>query len=226
MHGRAKARFDAEQWWYQGNGSVDIVTDVSFIPAYYADRGIILYGNAITNAVWSQLLADNPIQISPGAITIEERCIMGNDLACLFLRPRSDSDVACVASVSGTGIKSMQLTDRLQYIFAGCNYPDCIVIGSKMLRKGTEGVRVAGVFGSDRGAKSGSFAWADWENTATDTVEPDELPFSISMDRVDWIYAVRRCPSIILSNHQRLCFLPDCFSCRALIGMAYSNHRI
>jgi dienelactone hydrolase len=179
---RTKARFDAEQWWYQGNGTMDIIADVDFAPADYPDRGVILYGNAVTNAAWSLLLADSPVQVKSNAVTIADRHVTGDDLTCLFLRPRSDSDIACVAAVSGTGIKGMQLADRLQYIFAGCNYPDCIVIGPEMLRKGAEGIRVAGVFGSDWSVKSGSFAWADQENAAVETAEPNELPAYIGPD--------------------------------------------
>ncbi|MBN2317407.1 MAG: prolyl oligopeptidase family serine peptidase [Sedimentisphaerales bacterium] len=174
---RTKARFDAEQWWYQGNGSVDIIADVDFNPAEYADRGVILYGNATTNAAWNQLLTDSPVQVSSQGVTIDGRRVTGDSLACLFLRPRPDSDVACVAAISGTDIKGMRLTDRLQYLFAGCNYPDCIVFGPEMLRKGPEGVRVAGVFGSDWSVKSGSFAWADQK-----TEEPNELPAYIGPD--------------------------------------------
>jgi len=174
---RTKARFDAEQWWYQGNGSVDIIADLDFTPTRFADRGVILYGNATTNAAWNQLLADSPVQVSSQAVAIEGRRVTGESLACLFLRPRPDSDIACVAAVSGTDIKGMRLTDRLQYLFAGCNYPDCIVVGPEMLRKGAEGVRVAGVFGSDWSVKSGAFAWADGE-----TAEPNELPAYIGPD--------------------------------------------
>jgi predicted esterase len=36
---RAKARFDAEQWWYQGNGTVDVIADMDFAPAEFEDRG-------------------------------------------------------------------------------------------------------------------------------------------------------------------------------------------
>ena len=178
---RAKARFDAEQWWYQGNGTVDIIADVDFTPTEYADRGVILYGNAATNAAWNLLLTDSPVQVSSHAVTIDGRRVTGGSLACLFLRPRPDSDIACVAAVSGTDIKGMRLTDRLQYIFAGCNYPDCMVIGPDMLRQGVEGIKVAGIFGSDWSVKSGSFVWAG-QDAAVETTEPNELEAYIGPD--------------------------------------------
>ena len=175
---RSKARFDAEQWWYQGNGSIDIIADVDFRPSAYADRGVVLYGNSETNAAWPRLLRNSPVQVGPDAVTIGGHRLEGDDLACLFLRPRTDSDVACVAVVGGTGLKGMQLTNRLQYIFAGCNYPDCVVIGPEMLTDGTKGVRAAGVFGSDWTVESGSFAWSQ-EAAAT---EPEKLPAYIGPD--------------------------------------------
>ena len=174
---RSKARFDAEQWWYQGNGSIDIIADVDFRPSAYADRGVVLYGNSETNAAWPRLLRNSPVQVGPDAVTIGGRRLKGDDLACLFLRPRTDSDVACVAVVGGTGLKGMQLTNRLQYIFAGCNYPDCVVIGPEMLTDGTKGVRAAGVFGSDWTVESGSFAWSQ-EAAAM----PEKLPAYIGPD--------------------------------------------
>lgn len=180
---RTKARFDAEQWWYQGNGSVDIIADVDFTMTAYADRGVVLYGNSETNAAWPKLLRNSPVQIGPDAVTIGAHRLKGDDLACLFLRPRADSDVACVAVVGGTGIKGMRLTDRLQYIFAGCNYPDCVVIGPEMLTDGTKGMRAAGVFGSDWAVESGSFAWSHEPAAAeADAAEPNELPAYIGPD--------------------------------------------
>lgn len=178
-----KARFDAEQWWYQGNGSVDIIADMDFTTAAYADRGVVLYGNSKTNTAWPKLLKNSPVQVGSDAVTIGDHRLEGSDLACLFLRPRTDSDVACVAVVSGTGIKGMHLTDRLQYIFAGCNYPDCVVIGPEMLTEGTKGVRAAGVFGSDWAVESGSFAWSHEPATSeADATEPNELPAYIGPD--------------------------------------------
>jgi hypothetical protein len=182
---RAKARFDAEQWWYQGNGSVDIIADVDFEPRAYADRGVILYGNSKTNTAWPKLLRNSPVQVEPGAVTIGKRRLEGEDRACLFLRPRADSQVACVAAVSGTGIAGMRVTDRIQYILAGCNYPDVIVIGPEMLTEGAAGVRAAGVFGSDWRVETGDFAWAEGQavvEVSEEAEESKELPAYIGPD--------------------------------------------
>jgi dienelactone hydrolase len=157
----AKARFDAETFWYRGNGSVDVMADVDFDAAKEPDRGIILFGNADTNAAWVALLGKSPVQVKNGAITVGQRTAKGADLACLFLRPRPGSDVACVAAVAGTGPVGMRLTDRLATFISGTAYPDCIVLGPEMLTEGFDGVRAAGYFGPDWQVESGQFAWRE-----------------------------------------------------------------
>ena len=54
----AKARYDAETFWYRGNASIDVIPDTAFDAAAKPDRNVILYGNADTNAAWDALLAD------------------------------------------------------------------------------------------------------------------------------------------------------------------------
>jgi dienelactone hydrolase len=154
-----KARFDAESFWYRGNGSVDVVPDTAFDPHTAPDRGVVLYGNADSNGAWPALLADSPIQVRRGEIKLGSRVSTGDDQACLFLRPRPGSAVACVAAVSGTGVTGMRLTDRLPYFLSGVEYPDVTVIGPEMLKQDSKGIRVAGFFGLDWSVESGEFAW-------------------------------------------------------------------
>ncbi len=73
----AKARFDAETFWYRGNGSVDVVPDSAFDPTSNTDRSVILYGNSDTNADWSALLAESPVQVHRGSIQIGTRTLSG-----------------------------------------------------------------------------------------------------------------------------------------------------
>jgi poly(3-hydroxybutyrate) depolymerase len=155
----AKARFDAETFWYRGNGAIEVIPDAMFDAARGPDRSIILYGNAETNSAWPVLLANSPVQVARGSVTIDGRQEKGDDLACLFLRPRPGSDSACVGAVSGTGLAGMRLGDRLPIFISGVAFPDCIVIGPEMLEKGFEGVRAAGYFGLDWSVSSGEFAW-------------------------------------------------------------------
>ncbi len=155
----AKARYDAETFWYRGNGSVDVVADTEFDPTSELDRNVILYGNADSNFAWNALLGTGPIKVKRGLISIGAREIAGEDSACLFIQPRQGSDTACIGAVSGSGIIGFRLTDRLPYFVSGVAYPDCIVIGADALNRNTAGIRVAGFFGNDWSIENGDFAW-------------------------------------------------------------------
>jgi pimeloyl-ACP methyl ester carboxylesterase len=155
----AKARFDAETWWYRGNGEVPFLSDAEFLRSVSKNNNVILYGNADTNAAWKPLLGDGPVQVRRGEVRVGDRTESGNDLACLFVRPRPGSDVASVGVVSGTGPAGMRLTDRLPYFVSGVAYPDWIVLGPEALTKGSAGVRGAGFFGNDWEVGSGEAVW-------------------------------------------------------------------
>jgi predicted esterase len=156
---RAKARYDAEAFWYRGNGSLDVLPDTAFDADAERDRNVILYGNADSNGAWQALLAGSPVQVRRGVVTVGEHAEKGDDLACLFLRPRPGSEVAGVGVVSGTGPEGMRLTDRLPYFVSGVGYPDCVVLGTDVLTQGYAGVRGAGFFGVDWSVTKGEFAW-------------------------------------------------------------------
>lgn len=155
-----KARYDAETFWYRGNGSVDVVADRDFDPAKFRGRSVILYGNADTNGAWPSLLSDSPVQVRRGVVEAGGRKFAGEDLACLFLRPRPDSDVACVGVISGSGLAGMRLTERMPIFLSGAGFPDCLVAGPDSLASGAAGVRAAGFFGNDWSLESGDFAWS------------------------------------------------------------------
>ncbi|NOX90722.1 MAG: prolyl oligopeptidase family serine peptidase, partial [Calditrichaeota bacterium] len=142
----AKARYDAEVFWYQGNGSIDIITDREFDPQKYADRNVILYGNANTNSAWQVLLKNCPVQVMSGKIQIGGRKIEGKDLAALFVYPREDSDIASIGVVAGTGISGMRATNTQRYLYAGYAYPDLMIFRASVYSEGYKSIRVAGYF--------------------------------------------------------------------------------
>jgi hypothetical protein len=73
-----KARFDAETWWYRGNGSVDVLSDKAFNPATMGrDRNVVLYGNADTNALWATLLGDSPVEVRTGRARVGGQTFAG-----------------------------------------------------------------------------------------------------------------------------------------------------
>jgi pimeloyl-ACP methyl ester carboxylesterase len=160
----AKARFDAETFWYRGNGSVDVIADTAYEPTAEPDRNVILYGNAETNGAWNALLAESPVQVRRGRIRVGGHDVTGEDLACLLVRPRIGSDHALVGVVAGSGVAGMRLTDRLPYFISGVGYPDCLILGSNVLRGNPAGIRVAGYFGQDWSVGGGDFAWHEPDN--------------------------------------------------------------
>ncbi len=157
----AKARYDSEVFWYRGNGSIDVIPDTTFSLGSTKDRNVILYGNAQTNSAWPQLLGSSPVQVLEGKIVVGTNTYSSVDLACLFIRPRPDSDTACVGVVSGSGIVGMRLTDRQAYLAPGIGYPDCLVFGPGVLTTGSAGVRLAGYFGNDWRVDDGDFVTAN-----------------------------------------------------------------
>jgi predicted esterase len=157
----AKARFDAERFWYQGNASVDVVPDSAFDPASERERNVIVYGHAEMNSAWNALLHASPVQVSRGKLVVGDREKSGDDLACLFVRPRPGADQATVGVVAGTGPAGMRLAGAPSYFSSGVAYPDCLVLGPESLTKGLEGIVAAGYFAEDWGVSGGDFAWRD-----------------------------------------------------------------
>jgi hypothetical protein len=149
----AKSRYDAEDLWVNGNGSVDLVADVDFDPAKEPDRNVILYGNRDTNSAWQKLLAASPIQVARKRVSIGSNALEGEDQICCFLRPRPGSNQACVGAVAVTGPGAHGFAYRLRYLRPGMDYPDFIVMRGTLDR-----VEAAGYFGGDWGLESGETA--------------------------------------------------------------------
>ncbi|CAG4998348.1 hypothetical protein DYBT9275_01982 [Dyadobacter sp. CECT 9275] len=152
-----KARYDAETWYYRGNGSVDIVSDKDFDPASFKDRGIVLYGNASGNTAWNKLLAKCPVKVLKGKIVAGQNEFSGDDLAAYFVWPRDDSKTASVAVISGTGMLGMQIANANQYFSGGSGFPDLMIFSADMLQEGFKGVKMAGFFGNDWSLEKGEF---------------------------------------------------------------------
>jgi dienelactone hydrolase len=141
-----KARYDAEMWYYRGNGSVDIVTDDVFEPTKYKDRGVIIYGNNSNNSAWNKLLKNCPVSVSSNLIKIGDKTFTGKDLGIYFTWPRQDSDIAMVGVIGGTGVEGLKATEANQYFAAGSGFPDYMVFSLDMLDHGAAGVKAAGFY--------------------------------------------------------------------------------
>ena len=145
----AKARYDAEMWYYRANGSVDMKADKNFNPSDFPDRGVIIYGNANTNSAWSKLLSDCPVQVNRGRMSYGKEQIMGDNLGAYIVYPRKDSKVASVAAIAGTGLPGMHAADANQYFTGGSGFPDFIIFSSDMLKEGIKGIKYAGFYNNN-----------------------------------------------------------------------------
>lgn len=156
-----KARYDAETFWYRGNGSIDIMLDTEFVRTAQSDhdRNVILYGNADTNAAWSLLLERSPVQVRRGVIEFGEKKVEGDDIACIMIRPRLGSDFASVGVIAGTSNKGFAAANRLPVFVSGVAYPDLMIWTTDALTSGTDAIECTGYFGCDWSIETGEFAW-------------------------------------------------------------------
>ncbi|MCW3091238.1 MAG: alpha/beta hydrolase [Ferruginibacter sp.] len=152
-----KARYDAETWYYRGNGAVDVITDKEFSMEKHKGRGVILYGNKTTNTAWNILLNDCPIQVERNLVKAGDKTWTGDDLAGYFTWPIKNSPIASVAVISGSGLKGMRAADANQYFAGGSGFPDFIIFRLGMLVSGSKGIQMAGFFDNEWKLNSGEF---------------------------------------------------------------------
>ena len=141
-----KAKYDAESWYYRGNGAVDIVSDKTFLKMNTVGRGVVLYGNKSTNAAWEILLADCPIKVERNMVTAGDKTFTGDDLAGYFTWPIKNSPFTSVAVVSGSGLKGMRAAYANQYFAGGSGFPDFMIFKLGMLVGGAKEIQLAGFF--------------------------------------------------------------------------------
>ncbi|PCE66288.1 carboxylesterase family protein [Sediminicola luteus] len=154
-----KARLDAETFYYRANGRVVLVPDSDFSPKAYADRNIILYGNADNNKAWKKLLKNAEVQVINGKATIGGRETLGNQWGLYFVLPRPDSDTASVGVISATGTEGMKAIYSNHYLINGTTYPDLMLFSNDIMQFGTDAVKCAGFFGNDWSYEQGDWQW-------------------------------------------------------------------
>ena len=165
-----QARFDAEYFWYQGNGSIDIVSDKEFNRNNDPNRNVILYGNERTNSAWNEVLENSPVKVTRNELIFGKKVMKGRNLACFMVRPRKGSTTATVGIVSGTGIDGMKLSYIVPYLQPWFSLPDVTVFDTSIFSAreeeiksgeraglGNRGVQIAGFFGLDWSLKNGEF---------------------------------------------------------------------
>lgn len=141
-----KAKYDAETWYYRGNGAVDIIADKDYSLAKYKDRGVVLYGSSSTNKAFKILLDDCPVKVERNKITVADNVWSGDNLGAYFVWPLHGSAIASVAVVAGTGLKGMNAAAANQYFAGASGFPDFMIYSLDMLRSGAAGVKMSGFF--------------------------------------------------------------------------------
>ena len=141
-----KAKYDAETWYYRGNGAVDIIPDNEYSAAKYPGRNVIIYGNANTNSTWNILLSDCPIKVNRNVIKVGGESYTGDDLGAYFVWPMKNSLITSVGVISGTGIKGMNAANGNQYFAGASGFPDFMIFRLGMLQSGPGEVETAGFF--------------------------------------------------------------------------------
>jgi poly(3-hydroxybutyrate) depolymerase len=139
----AKARFDADQWWYRANGYAYVLRDddaeVESLAKNMA-HNVILYGNADTNRAWRLLMPDT-IRVSRGEVRIVneegEQTWTGDDLGVLLAHSDGDRTIGVIA---GTGLSGSRALDRMPYFLSGTGFPSQLVLRSAVWRDGMRGV--------------------------------------------------------------------------------------
>ncbi len=157
---RARARYDAEHLWYQGNGTADVLPDTLYNPGTDPHRNVILYGNADTHGHWRVLWPHADVTVSRGGVVAGGATVPGDGTGLLAVRPRPGSDTASVGVVGGSGLAGCRLTDRRPYLRPGVAYPDLTVL--RDLGDGRV-VAGAGFFGPDWSPTGGELVWAQPE---------------------------------------------------------------
>jgi dienelactone hydrolase len=144
-----RVRFDAETFWYRGNGSVDCVSDTQWQEMANEDRNVIVYGNASINLAWRQLLANSPIVVERDRWSIEGKEAEQTEAAVLMVRPRANSPHALVGAIGGTSVRALRTTLRLPIFSSGTGYPDYLLLSPDFLSKGNDAILATGFFNND-----------------------------------------------------------------------------
>lgn len=124
---RNKARYDAEQLWYIGNGSVDVVTDEEFTKRSkeFAGRNVLAYGDARSNTVAA--MVGGVSSVLAGSLFFESKVVDGRVIGRIYAAEDN----------------SLRYCDRVPLFTAGAALPNTLVLHTSYLRNGLESVMQA-----------------------------------------------------------------------------------
>ncbi|MDT0675883.1 alpha/beta hydrolase [Autumnicola musiva] len=159
-----RARYDAEKFWYRGNGTIHLVKDTDFKESEYPDNNIILYGNSDNNAAWKKLLKNAPFKVSNNSFTFGTKKWSGNDLGAYMVYPRTNTEKATIGIITATGREGMHAAYANDYLLNATFFPDVMIFDAEMPAKGLESIKAAGFFGNSWQIEDGDFVWGEENN--------------------------------------------------------------
>jgi dienelactone hydrolase len=168
----ARACFDAERWWYQGNGRGVVLSDHEALNAGLAGvAGVLAYGHSDMNLWVRSALASGtstPVRIARGRAEVEGRMfthavheqhrdngfglILRLDTAPVTPAQshRAELDVSTDSLIiAGTTLQAMRATDRWPLFSSGVRFPGVTVFRSDAGSLGIRGIVGAGWLSSD-----------------------------------------------------------------------------
>ncbi len=128
-----KARFDAEKFWRLADGSARLVPDKAVNTEMLEGVNVILYGNADTNSVWSELLADSPINVNKGSVRMGNRNWEGDDLIARFIRPLPGDQSGVVVAIGTSGDIASSVAQQVLVTDPRVNVTDWTIMNSDSL---------------------------------------------------------------------------------------------
>ncbi|HYF13829.1 MAG TPA: prolyl oligopeptidase family serine peptidase [Phycisphaerales bacterium] len=141
----AKARFDAEQWWYRGNGYAEIVTDTSLTNRDIINRNVVFYGKWDTEHV--RTIADRPVNLETDHRArhvgfMLDAPLPTGDAATLALIGPDDplAHTHLAAFMTGGSLRAMRALDRVPIFSSGAFIPERFVFTPEIWTKGKEAV--------------------------------------------------------------------------------------
>ncbi len=168
----ARARFDAERWWYQGNGRGVVLSDHEALNAGLAGAaGVLAYGHSDMNLWVRSALAPGtgtPARIARGRAEVEGRMFTHADHeqhrdngVGLILRLDTAPAISAQSEragqgvstdsviIAGTTLQAMRATDRWPLFSSGVRFPGVTVFRADAGSLGIRGIVGAGWLSSD-----------------------------------------------------------------------------
>jgi dienelactone hydrolase len=146
---RNKARYDAETFYYRGNGMLEVVSDEDLKRMDSKGRNLILYGNAACNGAWDQIRSDCPLKIERGLVWRGGELIYSDDLVTLMVYPREGTTDRLVGVVGISGKRAMALATRMPYFVSGIAYPDWTIVRAGKSLEGAGAIAGLGFFNNE-----------------------------------------------------------------------------